>query len=74
MKILNQEAGPIGDQCPFSIKCGGHTPWAGANNVDGGVAIDLSGYMNTTVVSADKSYVSLGGGESGAPHTPRLTA
>ncbi|KAH7024746.1 uncharacterized protein B0I36DRAFT_366662 [Microdochium trichocladiopsis] len=63
VKVLNKEAGPAGDACPFSIKCGGHTPWAGANNVNNGVAIDLSGYMNTTTVSADKTIVSLGGGE-----------
>lgn len=47
--------------CNFSIKGGGHTPWAGANNVDGGVAIDMA-YINQTIISDDRSFVSLGGG------------
>lgn len=47
--------------CSFAIKGGGHTPWAGANNIDGGVAIDLA-YLNQTILSDDRSHVSLGGG------------
>ncbi|KFA54288.1 hypothetical protein S40293_04840 [Stachybotrys chartarum IBT 40293] len=58
-------AKPVGNSknhyCPFSIKGGGHTPWAGANNVDGGVAIDLT-YLNQTTLTADRSVISLGGG------------
>ncbi|KAH7303321.1 hypothetical protein B0I35DRAFT_365165, partial [Stachybotrys elegans] len=62
MKTLaTGSGGSESDYCPFSIKGGGHTPWAGANNVDYGVAIDL-GYLNQTTLSADRSFISLGGG------------
>lgn len=54
-------AGKCHDFCPFSIKGGGHTPWAGANNVDGGIAIDM-GVMNQIVLAEDRSYAALGGG------------
>ena len=36
-------------------------PVAGANNIDGGVAIDLA-WLNGTILSSDQSYVSLGSG------------
>ncbi|KAI1872941.1 uncharacterized protein JN550_003815 [Neoarthrinium moseri] len=51
----------VAQACPFSIKSGGHTPWAGANDIDGGIAIDFS-KMNDTAVSDDRSYVRLGPG------------
>ena len=47
--------------CPFSIKSGGHTPWAGANNIDGGIAIDLS-LLNEVTLAKDRSFVRLGSG------------
>ncbi|KAH8892205.1 FAD-binding domain-containing protein [Thozetella sp. PMI_491] len=61
VKAFGTGAGKSTDFCPFSIKSGGHTPWAGANDVDAGVALDLSN-MNSSVLSADRSYISIGGG------------
>jgi FAD binding domain-containing protein len=61
VKTFSKGAGGCGDYCPFSIKGGGHTPWAGANNIDGGIALDL-GLMKQTDVSEDRSYIELGGG------------
>ncbi|KAK3688702.1 hypothetical protein B0T22DRAFT_160998 [Podospora appendiculata] len=36
---------------PFAIRSGGHTNWAGSNNIDGGVTIDLS-LLNATIYDA----------------------
>lgn len=47
--------------CPFAIKSGGHTPWAGANDIDGGVALVLSN-LNDTSIADDRSFVRLGSG------------
>lgn len=47
--------------CQFAIRSGGHTPWAGANNINAGVTIDMSS-INQVTVSADKSYTSVGPG------------
>jgi len=44
--------------CRFAIKSGGHTPWAGGNNVDGVIALDLSN-INETAVAGDRSVVRL---------------
>ncbi|KAF1850327.1 FAD-binding domain-containing protein [Cucurbitaria berberidis CBS 394.84] len=33
--------------CQFAVRSGGHTTWAGSNNIDNGLTIDL-GLMNTT--------------------------
>lgn len=55
LKIL----GPA--DCPFSIKSGGHTPWAGANDIDSGVAIDLE-LLNEATLAEDRSFVRLGSG------------
>lgn len=40
--------------CQFAVRSGGHTTWAGANNIVNGVTIDLS-LMNSTVYHADNS-------------------
>lgn len=37
-----------GGACKFAIRGGGHTTWAGANNIVDGVTIDLSLMNNTT--------------------------
>lgn len=48
-------------RCKVAIKGGGHTPWAGSSNVDGGVTIDM-GAMNQVQVSDDKTMTSVGAG------------
>ncbi|KAI5356987.1 Putative FAD-binding domain, PCMH-type, FAD-binding, type PCMH, subdomain 2 [Septoria linicola] len=49
------------EDCAFAIKSGGHTPWAGANNINEGITVDLS-FLNATTLSADRTFVSLGAG------------
>lgn len=62
VKILAKGAGKSSkDSCPFSLVAGGHTPWAGANNIDVGVALELS-ELNQVVISDDRSHVKLGAG------------
>lgn len=46
---------------PFTVKGGGHTPFAGSSNLADGVTIDLT-YLNDITVSADRLTVSVGGG------------
>jgi FAD/FMN-containing dehydrogenase len=36
-----------GTNCNFAVRSGGHATWAGSNNIDNGVTLDL-GLMNTT--------------------------
>lgn len=40
--------------CKFAVRSGGHTTWAGANNIIDGVTIDL-GNMNSTTYHAENS-------------------
>ncbi|KAJ1337835.1 prosolanapyrone-II oxidase [Microdochium nivale] len=47
--------------CNFAIRSGGHTPWAGSNNIEDGVTIDLS-KLNHISLSADKKTVEVGPG------------
>ncbi|KAJ8133123.1 hypothetical protein O1611_g503 [Lasiodiplodia mahajangana] len=47
--------------CQFAVRSGGHTSFAGAASIEGGVTIDLSG-LNSIEVSLDKSTVSIGVG------------
>ncbi|KAM0278393.1 hypothetical protein ACHAQH_005215 [Verticillium albo-atrum] len=61
VKAFAVGAGGCHDYCPFSIKGGGHTAWAGASNVDDGVAVILDD-LDEVVISDDRTYVSLGGG------------
>lgn len=48
-------------KCPFAVKSGGHAPFAGSSNIDGGITIDLA-RMKEVTVSADKKEVALGAG------------
>lgn len=48
-------------QCQFSVKSGGHNANPGANSINGGISIDLA-RLNSTSLSADRSYVTLGTG------------
>lgn len=38
--------------CKFAVRSGGHATWAGSNNINDGVTLDL-GLMNTTVYDAE---------------------
>lgn len=50
-------------KCPFAVKSGGHTPVPGANDIDGGVSIDLSGLAQTVYLpSSGGDVVRLGVG------------
>lgn len=58
----------VAESCKFAIKAGGHNPIAGANNINGGVSVDL-GLLNQTVLSPDRKFVGLGaGGKWGAAY------
>ncbi|OQE32472.1 hypothetical protein PENFLA_c001G10066 [Penicillium flavigenum] len=47
-----------GGACKFAIRGGGHTTWAGANNIVDGVTIDLS-LMNTTTYNEKAGTASI---------------
>ncbi|KFZ24020.1 hypothetical protein V502_01502 [Pseudogymnoascus sp. VKM F-4520 (FW-2644)] len=47
--------------CKFAVKSGGHAAFAGASNIDNGIAIDLA-KLNQVTVSADKKQTSVGPG------------
>ncbi|PWY87378.1 putative oxidoreductase [Aspergillus heteromorphus CBS 117.55] len=47
--------------CDFAIRSGGHTPFAGAASIDGGITIDLQG-LKAIEVSSDRATVSVGPG------------
>ncbi|CAO2653667.1 Nn.00g030780.m01.CDS01 [Neocucurbitaria sp. VM-36] len=44
---LKTLTGTAANSCQFAVRSGGHTTWAGSNNIEDGVTIDL-GRMNTT--------------------------
>lgn len=48
-------------KCSFAVRGGGHTPFAGAANIEDGVTIDL-GSMNQVIVNQDQSVTSIGAG------------
>ncbi|RMZ27887.1 hypothetical protein D0859_08021 [Hortaea werneckii] len=62
---LRHSRGHVGDHdgCQFAIRSGGHTPWAGAANIEDGVTIDL-GNFHQVEVSSDRSTVTIGPGSS----------
>lgn len=45
----------------FTVRAGGHTAFQGASNIGDGVTIDLI-YLNSVIVSPDKTTVSVGAG------------
>ncbi|KAH8768287.1 hypothetical protein F5883DRAFT_494823 [Diaporthe sp. PMI_573] len=51
------------DLCKFAIRSGGHTSWAGASNIAGGVTLDLRG-LNNIDLSEDETMVQVGAGAS----------
>lgn len=50
-----------GRSCEFAIRSGGHTPYAGASNIDKGVTIDLQ-HISSVEYDADNSLVKVGPG------------
>lgn len=50
-------------ECQFAIRSGGHTAWAGAANIEGGVTLDLRKLNSVQVNSADATVL-LGAGGS----------
>ncbi|KAL8755064.1 MAG: hypothetical protein Q9184_004908 [Pyrenodesmia sp. 2 TL-2023] len=50
-----------GLKCRFAIRGGGHTPWAGSANIDGGVTIDMRSIAEVSV-DAKRSVASVGAG------------
>lgn len=50
-----------GIKCLFAVRSGGHTPWAGAANIDNGVTIDLSNLNNITF-QPESNVTSIGPG------------
>jgi acetoin utilization deacetylase AcuC-like enzyme len=50
-------------ECQFAIRPGGHTAWAGAANIEGGVTLNLR-KLNSVQVNSAKVTVSLGAGGS----------
>ncbi len=47
--------------CPFVVRAGGHTPFAGGNSIENGVTIDLRN-LNQVTIAADKQSVAIGPG------------
>lgn len=48
-------------QTNFAVRGGGHTTWAGSNNIDRGITIDL-GLMHSTTLDTDTLVASVGPG------------
>lgn len=55
----------------FAIRSGGHTPWSGAANIDGGITVDLRA-MNSFVLSQARRMASIGGGSIWSDIYPQL--
>lgn len=47
----------------FAVRSGGHTPWAGSANIDGGVTLDLQ-MLNQISVQPDRKSVIIGTGST----------
>ncbi|PGH02240.1 hypothetical protein AJ79_07689 [Helicocarpus griseus UAMH5409] len=51
----------VAGQCKFSVKGGGHTPFAGAASISDGVQIDMTS-MNSVTVNEDRTVAQIGAG------------
>jgi hypothetical protein len=51
----------VGAKQPFAVRSGGHTNWAGSNNIEGGVAIDL-GLLNSVAYDVASETATIGPG------------
>lgn len=49
------------NSCEFAIRSGGHTSWAGASNIEGGITLDLRG-LNSVNISDNGTLVKVGTG------------
>lgn len=56
VKTLATAGGDL--SCKFAVRSGGHMTWAGANNIETGVTIDLSN-MNSTIYDIDTGIASI---------------
>lgn len=61
IKTLAHSGSESRSACHFALKSGGHNPYAGFNNIDCGVSVDLRN-INQITVARDRTYVSLGSG------------
>ncbi|MCJ1395726.1 hypothetical protein MMC18_008612 [Xylographa bjoerkii] len=61
IRSLTGQEGEFSQACQFAIKGGGHTMWAGAANIAGGVTIDLAA-MNNVSVNAARTITSVAAG------------
>lgn len=52
---------PLAKPCKFAIRSGGHTPYAGASNIENGVTIDLQ-YISAVQYDAKNNLVEVGPG------------
>ncbi|KAK4546444.1 hypothetical protein LTR36_002121 [Oleoguttula mirabilis] len=59
--ILNLGGKVFPGECDFAVRSGGHTPFAGAANIQQGITLDLSA-LNQVTPSADLSTVTIGPG------------
>ena len=59
VKILSAANLKNGYSCPFAVKSGGHTPFAGSANIDHGITIDLAG-LNEITVSSNSRLTTVG--------------
>jgi len=60
LSLLSTKTG-FTDACKFAIRSGGHTPWSGSANIEGGVTIDMK-FVNQVDVSPDQTVTSVGPG------------
>lgn len=51
----------FGLKCPYAIRSGGHTPFAGAATIKNGITISLAA-INQVTISGDKKSTSIGPG------------
>lgn len=56
VKTLTRAGGD--SPCKFAVRSGGHMTWAGANNIETGVTIDLS-HMNSTIYNKNSQTASI---------------
>ena len=61
MRLVTTQADGCSTLPRFAVRAGGHTPFANAANVDGGITVDLRA-MNSVTLNADKTIASLGPG------------
>ncbi|KAH8586438.1 hypothetical protein B0O99DRAFT_644446 [Bisporella sp. PMI_857] len=61
VRFLGNENHQNPGSCPFAVRSGGHTPFAGSANIQAGITIDLS-LVNDIVVSEGRSRIRLGVG------------